>query len=607
MSENKENKSPVLLILLLLLVVAAVGGGAWYFLSDNKKDNSLVPSVSETPAVTPSEAPTSTPEPNEPTPITPTPSASENTESNILERQKPSENAQDSKETTAKKVAQNTPKKSYVNRNYRPKKQASKDIFKEDKTESNDTNSQDSKIQETNDKVAQNTQDSIESNKDTTRDESQKVAQNEENSQETSQDTKSEFNEATDIEEIDRARNVKNSQDSKEESNENANNEENSQDNIESNSEELADNTQEDSQEDSNESLDSNENKDSKQSIKDKNHKDSYADSNDKSATSDKSEQNSQNTESSDVSSNDLSDTKQNTDNAQDSTQPQQIDTFCRIAPECNHPVISQTLISESLENHANTRAQEELEYNGREAMLKFLQVWETSKKDILPKITSHVGNVRDFGLSSDGLTRSCNADYYTEVLQDFGGDWIDKKGDKSPIYNVDYNVTCENSEAKVYINQDSSVQVEADYDTFDSTSQTINYNEPPKCNDPKVNESIIAYTFDSHALERAAEQEREFGKEAGERFMQLWEQTQDIVMPRLTSRISDIHDLGLNASKTQRFCSANYYTEVLEDFENGWSDKRGDKSPVYIIYYTIRYNDKQVPLVDINSQNRVE
>lgn len=609
-----DNNRKIVSIAAIILLLVALGLIGWYYFKGDGKSNDIESSS----ANVPSSVPTPTPEPTPtPAPIiaepTPTP-----IESNVIEKnENTTENAATSTPKSEAKPkplyygtssAKSTPKSS--------KKSDNKAIDSKNDTENlesnvaDSTDSKESNLQDSNKEdsksMESNVADSTDSNKNTESNEN-KTAEN------NLQDSKSEDSAKEDS--------------IKEDSTKVAQNESNTKEENILDSKETRESTQESTQKDSTESTESSQ-KDSTQSVQE----DSTKSTQKESTESTESTQN----ESQDIAQNEDSKTEKQEDSKQTSTQDskeqsaqdskesaqntQQENTkedskqeiysgkYCKIAPKCNYDEVSKALVFASLQNHAMIRASEELEANGSEARDKFLQVWDETKDSILPKLTSHIGDVRDFGLSADGSARSCNANYYTEVLEDFGEKWNDKKGDLSPIYNADYQVACENNAIKVYIIKDSVRETNMSYASFNNGPQSeMDYSEPPKCNDAQVHTSIVKFSFENHALSRANEQESLYGEEAKTAFMDLWEKTQDIVTPKLASRISDIHDLGLSADKSTRSCSATYYTEVLEDFENGWTDKKGDKSPTYLIYYTIKYDDKQNAIVDITSEDRVQ
>ena len=132
---------------------------------------------------------------------------------------------------------------------------------------------------------------------------------------------------------------------------------------------------------------------------------------------------------------------------------------------------------------------------------------------------------------------------------------------------------------------------------------------DPPLCDTPEVYQQITQASFAFHAKMRAQEEGRKYGKQAEEKFINLWQDTQSKVIAKLTSHISNIQNQSIDSKKRFRTCVANYYTEVLEDFGNGWRDKKGDTSPRYIIYYNVAYHndDDDSIAVRITTQNRIK
>ncbi len=287
----------------------------------------------------------------------------------------------------------------------------------------------------------------------------------------------------------------------------------------------------------------------------------------------------------------------------------------CIVAPNCNNPSISKQLAITSLDLHANMRAKEEERIKGQVAGEEFMRLWRQTRKTILPKLTSHVSNIYDQGMQANGQTRTCVANYYTEVLEDFGHGWKDKKGDKSPVYKVIYRVACKDlNTAKLTILEES----QSHKDRHNTNQMLMRQDNkiaqhdigriPPACNAPAVYRQLAQTGFYTHAMARAQEEGRIQGYAAQQKFMQLWEKTQAKVTTRLAARVSNVRDQGIQASKQIRTCMANYYTEVLEDFGHGWKDKKGDKSPYYLVYYTVAYanNEDESIVIKITAQNRV-
>ena len=304
--------------------------------------------------------------------------------------------------------------------------------------------------------------------------------------------------------------------------------------------------------------------------------------------------------------------TKENIEQTDNQEKQENQTGACIVAPSCNNPNISRQLAITSLDLHANVRAKEEERIKGQSAGEDFMRLWKQTRGMILPKLTSHVSNIYDQGTQENGKSRTCTANYYTEVLEDFGNGWRDKKGDKSPIYKVTYSVSCKNLDtAKLTIIEEkehngnrnaSPILIKQD----NTESKQIRI--PPACNDTAVYNQLAQAGFYAHAMARAQEEGRIRGQEAQQKFMQLWDKTQSQVISKLTSHVSNIRDQGIQANKQIRTCVANYYTEVIEDFGNGWRDKKGDKSPIYIVYYSVAYlnNEDDLIKIKITAQNRI-
>ena len=284
----------------------------------------------------------------------------------------------------------------------------------------------------------------------------------------------------------------------------------------------------------------------------------------------------------------------------------------CTIAPNCNNMTITRSLAAASLQFHAKVRAQEESIARGNKAGNNFMNLWKETRNIVLPKLTSHVSNIREYALSNDRQVRTCAANYYTEVLEDFGNGWRDKKGDTSPIYSVVYRISCKNMKPTIGIVEESIHQSNRDYESFHKEMRQVQLQvkrDPPLCDTPEVYQQITQASFAFHAKMRAQEEGRKYGKQAEEKFINLWQDTQSKVIAKLTSHISNIQNQSIDSKKRFRTCAANYYTEVLEDFGNGWRDKKGDTSPRYIIYYNVAYHndDDDSIAVRITTQNRIK
>ncbi len=277
----------------------------------------------------------------------------------------------------------------------------------------------------------------------------------------------------------------------------------------------------------------------------------------------------------------------------------------CNIAPSCNNGLMSDRLAATSLDLHAKVRMKEELDAKGVRASNDFMKLWNQTRSKILPKLTSHISSIQQQYVSKSQKERICKANYYTEVLEDFGNGWKDKKGDKSPIYSVTYKISCNNTQnAKLSIVEERLL----DSATHNQVPlQLDTRREPPACNAKEVYNKISETSFYFHADKRAREEGYIRGLEAQKKFENLWEQTKPQIISKLASHISNIQDKGAMANKKARLCVANYYTEVLEDFGNGWKDKKGDKSPIYIVFYTIGYknDDSNDIVIKITAQNR--
>lgn len=645
-SNSKSAKSPVGIILLGLLLLGVLGGAAWYFLSDNNKDSiqSSVPAsnFNDTPATS-----LNTPATNVDTssnvasetasnsPFNASSDTSQNTQNTQVSTNTPKDSKQqDSKPQGAKTENRNLQKQS--SELDKDSKVASKSSSKDSIIESS---GKDSKI--TTESSSKDSTESNNANNDTNITESifEKTSANDsakdtESSKENlAQDSK---NSTSDLSQDSKDSTEKSKEDSTQISSKDS-----SKDSKESKKEDsiedsyFAESSTKDSQKISNTKEDSsdNSNTESKEDSIDKSNTESSSENIKNSVSNTESQENtSENSENSDTqnfaSKDSITDKNERQSSTLDENQATQSDIdrlkekrtddtnttivssrdTCSIAPECDHADVSHSLVIASLNSHAMVRADEELETNGREARERFLNLWEKTKNEILPKLTSNVSNVKDYGLSEDKSQRFCNASYYTLVLQDFGNGWRDKKGDRSPIYSVTYDVSCKDSKPQIRILQDSIRLTNMNYDAFDKiiTSKGKKGDEPPKCDDKNVYNQIMQASFEYHAIARADEQEREYGADARETFMNLWNRTQNIVTRRLTSHVSNIRDLGID-SKNNRTCEANYYTEVLQDFDNGWSDKKGDKSPNYIIYYNIRYNENKDIVLQVTAQNRTD
>ncbi len=284
----------------------------------------------------------------------------------------------------------------------------------------------------------------------------------------------------------------------------------------------------------------------------------------------------------------------------------------CIVALRCNSNEIMRKFATTSLDLHASMRASEETRLKGKSAGDEFMRLWKQTRTTILPKLTSHITNIYEQDSQVNRNTRICVANYYTEVLEDFGNGWKDKKGDKSPIYQVTYQISCKDSHtAKLTILNESQLQERGRRTTFvrkNIAEQKPIGRIPPKCDSELVHKQLAQAGFYKHAITRAQEEGRRNGIEAQQRFIELWDKTKTQIITKLTAHVSNIEDKGIQAKTQKRMCVANYYTEVLEDFGNGWKDKKGDKSPHYIVYYAVAYanNEDEAIIIDITAQNRV-
>ncbi|RDU58781.1 hypothetical protein CQA44_12095, partial [Helicobacter sp. MIT 14-3879] len=285
----------------------------------------------------------------------------------------------------------------------------------------------------------------------------------------------------------------------------------------------------------------------------------------------------------------------------------------CQARLACSSRVITQKIAAASLESHANFRSKEEGRLKGEEASQNFTELWRETRKIILPKLTSHVSNIREQSVGNDKKHRICVANYYTEVLEDFGYGWRDKKGDKSPQYTITYRLECRNDSPSITILAESPYQTKGEFAQADSIraqqvyARKMQNIQPPPCTHESVYNKISQASFEFHAEMRAQEERYMRGTQAEAKFLTLWKETQPFIISKLTSHVDNIQSQGIDSAKQARICVANYYTEVLEDFGYGWRDKKGDKSPKYIIYFTVRYvnDDKNSIAIKILSQNK--
>ncbi|EMZ39364.1 hypothetical protein C826_00950 [Helicobacter bilis WiWa] len=305
-------------------------------------------------------------------------------------------------------------------------------------------------------------------------------------------------------------------------------------------------------------------------------------------------------------------------DNPQDKanqTQPRESTQTgaCIAALSCNSSEITRRFAATSLDLHASVRAREEARLKGQSAGDEFMRLWKQTRGAILPKLTSRVSNIYEQDSQVDRETRICVANYYTEVLEDFGNGWKDKKGDKSPMYQVTYQISCKDSNTdKLTILNETQVQGRKQTTTLvrnNEARQKPQGRTPPTCDSDLVYRQFAQAGFYQHAMVRAQEEGRRNGTEAQQKFMQLWDKTKAQITTKLTAHISNIEDKGIQKKTQKRTCVANYYTEVLEDFGNGWKDKKGDKSPYYIVYYAVAYanNEDDSITIDITAQNRIK
>ncbi len=285
----------------------------------------------------------------------------------------------------------------------------------------------------------------------------------------------------------------------------------------------------------------------------------------------------------------------------------------CIAALSCNSSEITRRFAATSLDLHASVRAREEARLKGQSAGDEFMRLWKQTRGAILPKLISRVSNIYEQDSQVDRETRICVANYYTEVLEDFGNGWKDKKGDKSPMYQVTYQISCKDSNtAKLTILNETQVQGRKQTTTLvrnNEAQQKPQGRTPPMCDSDLVYRQFAQAGFYQHAMVRAQEEGRRNGTEAQQKFMQLWDKTKAQITTKLTAHISNIEDKGIQTKTQKRTCVANYYTEVLEDFGNGWKDKKGDKSPYYIVYYAVAYanNEDDSITIDITAQNRIK
>ena len=283
----------------------------------------------------------------------------------------------------------------------------------------------------------------------------------------------------------------------------------------------------------------------------------------------------------------------------------------CIAKLSCNSNEIIRMFSIASLDLHANMRAKEEARLKGQNAGDKFMRLWNNTRGDILPKLTSNVSNAYEQTSKSYKDSRVCVANYYTEVLQDFGNGWKDKKGDKSPVYQVTYLVSCKDSDvAKLTILNETELQGQQRIFIRNSGEKYKQIERiPPMCDSSLVYKQLILAGFYKHAMARAQEEGRKNGEEAKQRFIKLWDKTKSQIITKLTAHISNVEDKGIKKKTQKRTCVANYYTEVLQDFGNGWKDKKGDKSPYYIVYYVVSYanNEDETIIIDITAQNKIK
>lgn len=272
--------------------------------------------------------------------------------------------------------------------------------------------------------------------------------------------------------------------------------------------------------------------------------------------------------------------------------------TTCQVAPSCNATKIIKGLATASIQSHASVRYNEIKRLEGEEAAQDFLALWQATRASILPKLVARVSNLKEESSSTDFRQRICRVSYYTEVLEDLGENWVDKKGDRSPNYQVSYTVSCANGEVNLSISSSSAKKLAPTKPSnlLRTESKTtdlrdITRDSLPSCNEPTIQAALNKTGTTLHLRARIHEEASRKGNAAGRGFLALWEETKSLIEPKLRSHILSIQPQGVRGAA--RICLASYYTEVLEDFGHGWSDKRGARSANYLLRFSLRRKDE--------------
>ena len=270
----------------------------------------------------------------------------------------------------------------------------------------------------------------------------------------------------------------------------------------------------------------------------------------------------------------------------------------CQVAPSCNAASIIKGLATASIQSHANVRYNEIKRLEGAAAAQDFLALWQATRASILPKLVARVSNLKEESSSTDFRQRICRVSYYTEVLEDLGENWVDKKGDRSPNYQVSYTVSCANGEVNLSISSSSAKKLSPTKPsnllrTESKTTDLRNATRDslPSCNEPAIQAALNKTGTALHLRARIHEEANRKGNAAGRGFLALWEETKSLIEPKLRSHILSIQPQGVRGAA--RICLASYYTEVLEDFGHGWSDKRGARSANYLLRFSLRRKDE--------------
>lgn len=270
----------------------------------------------------------------------------------------------------------------------------------------------------------------------------------------------------------------------------------------------------------------------------------------------------------------------------------------CQVAPSCNAASIIKGLATASIQSHANVRYNEIKRLEGAAAAQDFLALWQATRASILPKLVARVSNLKEESSSTDFRQRICRVSYYTEVLEDLGENWVDKKGDRSPNYQVSYTVSCANGEVNLSISSSSAKKLSPTKPsnllrTESKTTDLRNATRDslPSCNEPAIQAALNKTGTTLHLRARIHEEASRKGNAAGRGFLALWEETKSLIEPKLRSHILSIQPQGVRGAA--RICLASYYTEVLEDFGHGWSDKRGARSANYLLRFSLRRKDE--------------